>query len=304
MARILVIGGSGYVGSNLVLFARRSRQFDVWSTCFKSGRSSPSNIRVDITDGDAVRDLLTQIKPEVVVHAAAMTNGDFCSENRETAWRVNVMGARNIASSVSEIGGRLVYISTDQVYSGDRPFASEDDVPSPVCFYGQTKLEAERMVASICSNYCIARTSLIYGLSKTCRRTLFDRLVGNLLADKQTPLFDDEYRSPIFLDNYCAILMELTGKAGVQGVFNVCGDERISRYELGEHLALALSKEKSLLIRASVRDFGFIDNRPKDCSMSNSLLASTLSTEIVGIRDACAAMRCRLPRSDSEETAR
>jgi len=299
MSKIMIIGGSGYLGSNLALFARRTQKHDVYSTYSEHGRSSKFDIKLDITDKFSISDTLEKIEPEVVIHAAAITSSNYCARHRQLSWKINVEGTKNVVDAVSEVGSRLIYISTDQVYSGERPYSTEVDTPAPICFYGQTKLEAEHIVASRCRNYCIARTSLIYGLSKTNKKTFFDVFIGNLLNNKHTKLFFDEYKTPIFLDNYCEVLMELATEQEIQGLYNICGSERVSRYELGEYISSALSKFRSMLIPVSMHEYKFVDKRPKDCSMSNKAITELLSTAVIGLEESSTIIKNQLAVNSS-----
>lgn len=286
MTRMVVIGGSGYIGSNFFAHARSSEKHEVFSTFLNRKLSSESYINLDITNKRSVERMLTEIEPEVVIHAAAITDSNYCATHRDEAWRVNVSGVKNVVSAISSIGSRLIYISTDLVHSGDKPFSSEQETARPICVYGQTKLEAEYYVASESSDFCIARTSLVYGISKTSRKTFFDKFVTNLTTNTVTQLFYDEYRSPIFLDNYIDVLITLATSSNIQGLYNVSGNERVSRYELAAQVASAFSKPKTLLAPVSVGDFAFEDNRPRDCSMSNAAIIRDLSTTFLSISEA------------------
>ena len=88
----------------------------------------------DITQKDNVEDLFKKVNPDVVVHTAAYTNVDGCEKDKDTAFSVNVQGTKNIAESVEEIGAKLVYVSTDYVFNGDKGLYNEDDVTDPIDF--------------------------------------------------------------------------------------------------------------------------------------------------------------------------
>jgi dTDP-4-dehydrorhamnose reductase len=286
MSKILIVGGSGYLGSNLKVFAQKSDEYEVYSTHSSEHGLSPQCVPLDITDEPSVDHVLGKLKPDIVIHTAALTDSNYCAAHQQEAWNVNVVGTQNIVKSVSRIDARLIYISSDQVYDGLKSFSTENDEPDPISIYGKTKLEAEKIVINGCDNYCIARTSLLYGISKTNRVAFFDNLVSNLLDNKPTQLFYDEYRTPIFLDNYCVILLELSQNMNIQGLFNVSGSESVSRYELATQIATTLSMEKSLLVPISIADFAFVDSRPHDCSMNNHAISNVLSTQIIDIRAA------------------
>ena len=300
MASIMIIGGSGYLGSNLKLFINKYFKHDVFSTYYDNRQTFDHNVRLNVLDAANVRTIVAtkaawpNIMPDIVVHAAGITNMNYCALHRQIAWKVNVEGTRNVVDAVNKISARLIHISTDLVYSGARQYSNEADNPVPICYYGKTKLEAEHIVRSNCRNFCILRTSLLYGLSKTPKKQFYDIFISNLLNNKSTNLFVDEFRTPILLDNYCSILVDLAANNSIQGLYNICGGERMSRYELGEETASVLGLDKSLVIPTVISDNMFVDKRPKDCSMSSKTVSEQLSMKILGIQESLSIIKSQL----------
>jgi len=131
----------------------------------------------------------------------------------------------------------IIFISTDLVFQGDKSFYSENDVPTPLCYYGKTKLEAENFVLKISSNYCIIRSAIIYGWSVNSSQVFTETMIKQLRQGNQVNLFVDEYRMPIYIKNLCAILLELASRDELQGVYHICGPTRLCRFEFGLELA-------------------------------------------------------------------
>ena len=124
---------------------------------------------LDITNAVAVEDVLTRVKPDVIVHCAAWTAVDAAEDdaNKPKVHAINVEGTRNIAQAAADIDAKMVYISTDYVFDGqgERPWQPDDKNYAPLNVYGQTKLEGELAVSSILSKYYIVRIAWVFGVN-------------------------------------------------------------------------------------------------------------------------------------------
>jgi dTDP-4-dehydrorhamnose reductase len=157
--RILITGGSGLLGSNLAETARS--RFEVYATYFHNRVSidGVSFIQIDLSNKDEMYKI-EQLKPEIIIHCAALTNVDYCEINPDEAYRHNVMASKNIAETASEIGAYLIHISTDSVFDGEKGGYTEEDKPNPLNVYAMTKLQAEREVLAINPRTCVVRTNI------------------------------------------------------------------------------------------------------------------------------------------------
>lgn len=152
--KVLVTGGHGQLGTELT----QMLQMAGYET-FGFGHQE-----LDITNPDQTREVFQHIRPDVVCHTAAYTAVDQAETDRDGAFLVNAYGTRNIAIATEQIGAKLVYVSTDYVFNGDKEGTySEFDTPSPLGVYGQSKYAGEQFVHDFSSKYFIARTSWVYG---------------------------------------------------------------------------------------------------------------------------------------------
>ncbi|MCK4482941.1 SDR family oxidoreductase, partial [Candidatus Bathyarchaeota archaeon] len=160
MERLLITGASGLLGSEIVQLARKDYEV-IPSHNTKLFHSD--SLRLDITDQKQVSSLFRQLKPDTVIHTAAETSVDRCEIQKELASKINVEGTGNVAVTCSKINAKIVYISTDYIFDGEKRFYTEEDTPNPINHYGITKLKGERQVKKFCKNYVILRTSVLYG---------------------------------------------------------------------------------------------------------------------------------------------
>lgn len=185
--KIAITGGTGQLGSECsrVLRAR----YDI---CSLSSRD------LDITNQEMVAAVLGQLSPGIIINCSAFTNVDACESEPERAWQVNVDGPRNLARYCSANKAMLIHISTDYVFDGSKkppePYV-EDDMPRPLSRYGGTKLESERVVASLTDRHCILRTAWMYGISG---RNFLKTIMTKALQAPLQPIkvVNDQFGSP------------------------------------------------------------------------------------------------------------
>jgi dTDP-4-dehydrorhamnose reductase len=149
--RVLISGGTGQLGRALLRTAPAVE-------CF-----TPSRQQLTITDFDAVWALIKQFAPDVIIHAAAMTDVDGCERDPEAAWQINALATQNIAAAAQQIGARLVYLSTNFVFDGEatEPY-HEFAKPQPISVYGASKLAGEEAVRALCPQHYVVRTAMVY----------------------------------------------------------------------------------------------------------------------------------------------
>ena len=253
MKKVLITGGSGLLGQYLNLAIKE--KFSIFTT-FKENPGNCGNFpssTIDIRNEDKVKILFDKVKPDVVIHSAAITNPvPNESQTAKDYFETNVTATKNIAELCKQRKSKLIYISTDLVYAGYRgSFLKEDAKLIPATLYAETKLMGEQKVKEATDNYLILRTSLLYGLGLNHSRCHFHNMFDDLKNKKPTKLFIDQFRTPISLKDASRIIVELASTKIMGEVINVGGLERVSRFELGEVLCSLAGFDENLIQKIS-----------------------------------------------------
>jgi dTDP-4-dehydrorhamnose reductase len=175
---------------------------------------------MDITNKEVVEEVISDFKPEFVIHGAAYTNVDGCEEDPELAFKINSEGTKNIVEACKKVNAKIVYVSTDYVFDGTKtePY-SETDQTNPISVYGKSKLEGENYAKEVESHW-ILRTSWVYGEGKNFVKTML------MLADKmeQVKVVDDQFGRPTYALDLARAIKDVIIKKPEIGIYNVTGD--------------------------------------------------------------------------------
>jgi dTDP-4-dehydrorhamnose reductase len=267
--RHLLTGASGQLGGYLLReLAARNLETVAWSGT-RGGALFGVNLQpVDLTDHAKVAAAFREARPDVVIHAAARSRIVDCYRDPEHARLVNTRGSALLAELSAEAGARLLYVSTDLVFDGEKGDYREHDAPSPLSVYGRSKADAERAVLTMSRNL-VVRVSLLFGPSVVGRLSFFDEQVTAGRNGKGVTLFMDDWRTPLSLKTAASALVELA-RSGETGILHLGGPEKMSRVDMGQRLAAFLGVDPSF-IRAIRRDEAALEEpRPRDTSLDSS----------------------------------
>ncbi len=267
--KILVTGASGQLGAYLLdELARTGHQVSAWSGSNSKRRGDQGCVPVDLTDLDAIEPALDRIDPDAVIHLAAISSADAVRLDPARAEAVNVRATRRISEWVESRHRRLVFTSTDLVFSGKRPSNREDDPAEPALAYGRSKRAAEVAVAPNRSTL-VARLPLLFGLSRCGRPSFFDRAIGAIRRGEPQSFFEDEYRTPLDYGSVAKGLIHLAS-SDVDGIIHLAGLERMSRFDLMARSALALGLDPALVRTNRLADAKLAEPRPPDVSLDTT----------------------------------
>lgn len=293
--KVLVIGGGGQLGSNLLELLKNTT--DVYATyMIRKPKLHPSRIfQVDKTKHQDVISLIQRLKPDTVIDTAALHSVDYCEKNQKEAWTINVEGTRNIVKACKETQAKMVFISTDYVFDGSKGNYTEEDTPNPINYYGQTKLEAEKMIADTYENHLIARTSVIYSWIPPDQRLLQSSsgkslnfamwLVQKLNDGTPVTIVDDQYSSPTLANNLAEALLKLSNTHR-NGIYHIAGKTRLNRYDFAIAIAQQLDFDSNLISPITTKQLGLVAKRPMDSSLNVEKVEQHLKYKMLSIADA------------------
>ena len=279
MSGLLVTGGSGYLGSHLIRVA--PPPVGVCATYF-SRPFTPARgaaVPLDLRDADRVWAVIRETRPSAIIHTA-------CSNRDPDNVAAIVPAARNLARAAREFDIRLVHVSTDLIFDGEHAPYSDDAPPAPLMAYGQAKAEAEAALADLYPAALSVRPSLIWGLDPLDRQTTW--LVEGLQRGEHVTLFTDEFRSPVWVRDLCAALLELAARADISGTLNLGGPQPLNRWDFGMKLLAGLGLEPaSNVVRGTVRDSGLV--RPRNLTLISARARALIRAPLRSVDDAIRA---------------
>lgn len=268
MKKLLITGASGFLGWNIIQRAKSD-----W-IIFGTFLSHPLNtsdcklIKVDLTNFLDLKQLFNQTKPNAVIHAAAISDINFCQENRLVSHRINTDASINIAGLCSDRRIPCLFTSSDLIFDGINPPYSEDDEPSPVNVYGEQKAKAESGMKARYPETVICRMPLMFGDPGPVAKSFIQPLLKAIKSGIEINLFVDEFRTPVSGKNAAEGLMIALNK--LPRVIHLGGMERISRYEFG-NLLVKLFKIKNVKLNPiRQKDLNMPAPRPPDVSLNSS----------------------------------
>ena len=195
-------------------------------------------------------------------------------------------GTKQIASLSGDYGAFLVYVSTDYVFSGNKGMYTESDGTNPINYYGKTKLEAEKIVQNLMSNWCIVRPSVIYGSVPAAGKVNFVLWVlEKLRKGEQIKIITDQIISPTLNTNLAEMILEVAQKH-LTGIYHLSGATPINRYDFASLIAETFDLDKKLIKPATSEEMNWTAKRPKNTSLIVDKASRELNKKPLMIKDA------------------
>ena len=257
---MLVVGGSSLLGYKLL---SHTDKFEVYASYNKNliNLQNVETLKIDITNGKKCEKIL-DLKPDIIINTAAMTNVDYCEKYEKNAFDVNVTGTKNIAKIAEKLGSKLIHISTDAVFSGERKFYVEDDKPNPISVYGKTKLESEKIISKV-NDSIILRPSVIFGwipseyikTKDNSRKTMNFGLwvLNQLYKNNKMSIVNDQFNTPTLADNLAENIHKIVIK-DIAGIFHLSGLSCISRLDFSKKIAKTFGYSNDLISPISSKE--------------------------------------------------
>lgn len=264
--KVLVTGANGLLGQELITLLLQREHIVIAASKGPSRLQSSIATRLtyqdlDITDGLAVQKVITEFKPDAIIHAAAMTQVDECELNKIDCYNINVTATRFVVEAAKEVNAKLLYVSTDFIFDGSAGPYSEEDEPKPLNYYGSTKLSAETEVMESGLHWAIARTVLVIGNAVGTRSNIISWVKDKLGKGERIKVVNDQFRTPTFTEDLAKGILLILEK-NARGIYHISGKDLLTPYDIALKTAAHFRLDNSLIEKADVTSFSQPAVRP------------------------------------------
>ena len=217
---------------------------------------------LDITDEKEVFRVLNHYKPDIVFNTAAMTNVDLCEDKKDLCDNLNIHAVNYLADSCLNIDAHLIHISTDFIFDGNDAPYSEDDLPNPLSYYGESKLKSEKLLITHSCKSSILRTIVLFGVANNLTKNNIVLWAKEQLENNnKINIIDDEYRAPTLAEDLAEACISVANNKAF-GVFHVSGKDLMSIYDLVVNIANFFKFDVKLINRINSKALNQKAKRP------------------------------------------
>ncbi|MCR4581009.1 MAG: dTDP-4-dehydrorhamnose reductase [Bacilli bacterium] len=275
--KFLVTGYNGQLGFDIVNELHARGEYDIVATTRQD---------LDITNREAVFNLVKEYKPDVIIHCAAWTQVDQAEEECEKAIQTNVIGTQNLTDAASAVGAKIVYPSTDYVFDGTKNgIYTEEDTPNPMSVYGETKYQGEEIVSEYPKHY-IARISWVFGING---KNFIKTMLRLSKTKKELTVVDDQVGSPSYTIDLAKTLVDMA-YSDKYGTYNVTNEGYCSWADLADYVMKSNNIDTKIIpistgeyIKAVGKRQAF---RPANSRLDKSKLVASGFNQLPGWQDA------------------
>ncbi len=281
MKKIFLTGASGLLGANLMKIGSADYQMYGVYNQHKIDFDNCWCAQLDLTSEGETEKMIGKVKPDLIIHCAALTDVEYCETYPVEAEAINVGITKNLSRIAKKLAIKFIYISTDSVFNGKKGDYTEDDTPDPLNVYAQTKLKGEKVIQSELNNYLIVRTN-IYGWNYQNKMSLAEWILTKLKRKERITMFTDVYFTPVLVNDLTKVLFKMY-ENNIIGTFHVTGREKCSKYDFGIRLASVFGLDSKNIEPISVDNFSFKAKRPKDMSLNTSKVSQLINNRLPNI---------------------
>lgn len=300
--KILIVGASSKTALTTIGILSSQTDWEIHAISSKaiSVDKSVKHYQCSALEFKSIRDISNSIKPDIIINFVAQTNVDECEVDRMLAYELNVKVVENLIRAAKISQSKIIQLSTDYVYDGKNGPYSENDLPSPINYYGKTKLAAEN--ACIVSNlpYSIIRTNIVYGVADGLKKDFIEWVLENCNAGKNINVVSDQYGNPTLADDIAVAIMKIISKKRT-GVYHIGGKDYVSRYEFAVKIAEHFHVDSSLINKIETSDLNQKANRPMKGGLLTLKAETDLGIKLAGIESGLQTYRHQKAQKEKEE---
>lgn len=282
--KLLILGGTGLVGSTLIKYAQKKYQIHITNNKNESDFKDISCTTIDfINESEKIIELIQSLKPDYIIHTVAFPSVDFCETNHDEADFLHVKMTEKISKACKKINSKLIFLSTDAVFNNTKNVKFiESDKPNPINYYAKTKLDAENMVLSFSNDNVVLRTAVVYGWHKKSRFTnwILDSLKNNKKVDPHI----DQYSTPTLVDDLVIAILKIL-ENDISGIFHATGKSCVNRFEFATKIAKYFNYDTNLIIPVTSQEKKQLAPRPNASCLDSTKLENLIGFEFKTIDD-------------------
>jgi dTDP-4-dehydrorhamnose reductase len=237
--------------------------------------------------------MIRNLKPKVIINAAAYTNVDGCEDDKENCWKANVTAVEYIAQAARSVDAALVHVSSDYVFDGVEGNYSEASKPHPLSYYGRSKLAGENAVIASGVEHAIVRTMILYGTGKDIRPNFALWLIDMVSKSEIVRITDDQFGHPTLADDLARAIHKLV-ELRKSGLFHIAGADYVSRYEFAIKLATVFELDANLIRPVKTSELKQKAVRPMHSKFDLTKLKQELNVELNGIEQGLKILKRQL----------
>ncbi len=243
---ILITGSSGLLGR-----ACRNSFSDLQPITCAWNRATDGDLKLDLTDKDAVQATIDQHRPDLILHTAAERKPNICENQQDLTRALNVDATRTLAEAAAKIDAKLIYLSTDYVFDGQNPPYDVTAACNPLNFYGETKRAGENAVLNASERHIVLRVPILYGEVETLEESPVTALLNELLNPEPHAVDHWSIRYPTYVGDVAQTLsnwsQQLKSDPECNGIYHLSGAEAVTKYEMVRTMAEILGLDHSHL---------------------------------------------------------
>lgn len=279
--KLMVTGYGGFVAGSVVWQALRQGTWDVYALSLLESPQERDNfhcLQFDLCNTPQLADVFRRVKPDAVIHTAALADIDYCQNHPDEAQRVNIEVTRNLAGLCAESGAKMILCSTDTVFDGTKGNYTEDDAPRAVNLYAETKITAEQIVRETVERGVVSRLSLVMGLPVLgAGNSFLAKTFDAWKRGEATKFPANEIRTPVDVITVGRAFLEIAS-GDFTGTIHLAGSTCINRYEMACQIAERLGYSRDLVVATDSNAMPGRAPRPNNASMSNAKARRVLKT--------------------------
>ncbi len=292
MSNVLITGACGQLGKSVV--TNFPAGYKLTTVDLLSESEQNNYYQLDITDPVAVEELVQKVKPDIIVHLAAMTNVDGCERNPELSYAANVASVSILSRAAPE--AHLIHISSDYVFDGKSGPYDESDQVNPINVYGQHKLESEFICLDHPGRSTVIRTNVVFDYIPTTQASFVKWVIDQLAEHNQIRIVNDQWNNPTWTDSLARTIYYFILNQ-TDGLYHFGGEDWLNRYDFALMIARVFNLDPDLIIPISTTELKQDAPRPLKSGLKTDLIRMKFGLTIDSLEECLTKIRQRLQKA-------